>query len=220
MLIRIRPFVKEIERPVCTREFSHYHCEVSFYPKKVNERLQSHRNASAVTGENASGKDASFVCGSYVRFSLRIDPDSKSVLDIRFQTNGCGFMFASADCLAETVKGKQLSDLHGSDDNELRNFVFETLGDFDENRLQCLDSCVRALHYAFADYRARQIEEFQGEKALICSCFGVTEETIESCIYAGSIKTVGEVTMLCNAGGGCGSCRMLIQEMLDSVAAR
>jgi len=220
MLIRIRSFVKEIEWPVCTREFSHYHCEVSFYPKKVNERLESQQNVGVVTGENANGKDASFICGSFVRFSLRIDPDSKTVVDARFQTNGCGFMIASADCLAETIKSKHLSDLHGLDDKELRSFVFETLGVFDENRIQCLDSCVRALHYSFSNYRARQIEEFQGEKALICSCFGVTEETIESCIDAGSLKTVDEVTMLCNAGAGCGSCRMLIQEMLDSVAAR
>ena len=48
-----------------------------------------------------------------------------------------------------------------------------------------------------------------------CTCFGVTEERLEGVIRGlkdPSVEAVGDV---CNAGMGCGSCRMLIEEMID-----
>lgn len=167
-------------------------------------------------GENARGKDASFVCGSFVQFSVSVDAESKSVAAAGFQTNGCGFMTAAADVLVEAVKGRRLGDLHGLARPELLAEIEARLGVFTENRRHCADCCIDALAMSFANYRTKQIEEFQGEKALICTCFGVTEETIELQIDAKSLNTIEEVTQICNAGGGCGSCRMLIQEMLDT----
>jgi len=66
-----------------------------------------------------------------------------------------------------------------------------------------------------AAYRERRVEEFQGEKALICTCFGVSEETIVTAISENSLSDVDQVVDLCRAGSGCGSCRMLIQELVD-----
>ena len=134
-------------------------------------------------------------------------------------------MIAAADVLAEIVTGKQLAELHGLDRNELRAKLRDELGAFPADRLHCEDACIEALRSAFADYRASQIEEFQGEKALICTCFGVSEETVESLLSEPGtatgfsvlpIKTIEDVTRACNAGGGCGSCRMLIQEIIDN----
>jgi NifU-like protein len=86
------------------------------------------------------------------------------------------------------------------------------------DRRQCADIAIEALHAAFAHLRSRRIEEFTGEKALICTCFGVSEETIETNIRVRHLKTVDDVADACNAGSGCGSCRMLIDEMLDAVS--
>jgi NifU-like protein len=188
---------------------------VALYPSKVQIRCESPQNAGVAPGENACGTDASFTCGSYVRFSIRIEPETKLVASAGFQTNGCGYMIAAADVLAESVHEKHLSELHGLNDNELRSTIEKRLDRFEENRLQCVDCCIRAIRSTFADYRNRQIEEFRGEKALICTCFGVSEEEIESRIAEQSLKTVDEVANECNAGTGCGSCSMLIQEMLD-----
>ena len=124
-------------------------------------------------------------------------------------------MTAAADVLCDIVKGSQLGDLPGLDDDELRTEVFDRLGAFPEGREHCLVTAVSALRAAFADHRARVVSEFAGERALICTCFGVTEETIEAQIAAGRLESVEEVTAATRAGGGCGSCRMLIQEMLD-----
>ena len=125
-------------------------------------------------------------------------------------------MIATADFLVETIKGSKLSDLHGLNKEELSQKINREFGILPKERSQCVDVCIEALRVAFAGYRVRQIEEFRGEKALICTCFGVSEETIEAHIKQDSLETVDEVTQICNAGGGCGSCRMLIQEMIDT----
>jgi NifU-like protein len=108
------------------------------------------------------------------------------------------------------VSGKKLADLHGLDHEGL-----STIGGIARERESCVAAATAALRNAFADFRSRQIEEFRAEKALICTCFGVTEESIESAIRSSGLRTVDEVSSTTNAGSGCGSCRMLIQEMLD-----
>lgn len=158
---------------------------------------------------NAVGTGASFVCGSFVRFYLEIE--GKIIKAAKFKSNGCGFAIAAADVLAEKIVGKNLTELHGLNDLKIET----ELGKFPANRKHCLEICVDALSQAFADFRASQIEEFAGEKALICTCFGVSEETIEKIIIENEIESVEEIGEICNAGTGCGSCQFLIQELID-----
>ena len=136
-----------------------------------------------------------------------------------FRTNGCGYMIAAAAVLADTVDGRELSALHGLEGDALFQTIEAELGPLPAGRRQCAEVCIDALHTAFRSHRSRLIEEFRGEKALICTCFGVTEETIEQFIAEHRPQSVEEVTEACRAGGGCGSCQMLIQEMLDGSAA-
>ena len=189
---------------------------MSFYPPKINERSALPKHGSAFNDANANGKAASFQCGSYVSFSLKVGTATKTIEFAGFKTNGCGYMIAASDFLAETIKGSKLGELHGLDKGELGQKIDGEFGTLPDDRRQCVDVCIEALRAAFADFRVRQIEEFHGEKALICTCFGVSEETIETHITQNTIETVDEITKICNAGGGCGSCRMLIQEMIDT----
>jgi NifU-like protein involved in Fe-S cluster formation/bacterioferritin-associated ferredoxin len=186
---------------------------VSFYPPKINKRFHAPQFAGEAEDSNGEGVDASFSCGSVVRFSLRIDAQSKEILSAKFRTNGCGFMTAAADLLAEKITGKKLVELHGLHDEVIVGWLAAELGDFPVARRDCLSAPILALHKALADFRAKQIEEWHGEKALICTCFGVAEETIELSIKNGNLLFVDEVTDACNAGGGCGSCQPLIQEI-------
>ncbi len=159
---------------------------------------------------------ATFVCGVFLRFSLRIDLSSKVILEVKFQTNGCGYLIAAADVLTEKIVGKRLNKIHNLDREVLRTEIEDALGAFPEQRTHCLDLTLETLQKAFADFRSRQIEEFAGEKALICTCFGVSEETVESLVQNKHFESVEEVTADCGAGGGCGSCQPLIQEIIDA----
>ena len=186
---------------------------MNFYPPNINRKFQHPRSVGKVKDANAVGTGATFVCGSFVRFYLEIEVQTKQIKDAKFKSNGCGFMIAAADVLAEKVVGKKLVELHGLED--LKSEIKAELEKFPASRTHCLELCLEALQSAFADFRHFQIEEFAGEKALICTCFGVSEETIENVIKQNSLVTVEEVTQICNAGGGCGSCQPLILEILD-----
>ncbi|CAN5492018.1 hypothetical protein BH10ACI3_BH10ACI3_25010 [soil metagenome] len=187
------------------------------YSDKIRQRVNDLRHVRRDDGGNAVGTEANFACGSFVRFVLSIDPERSFLTDAAFNSNGCGFMLAAADVLAESVTRKHLTGLHGLSDVELQSVVEVALGPTPSERTDCFDACINALRAAFADYRSSQIEEFRGERALICTCFDVTEDTIERMITERSLETVDDVARVCNAGSGCGSCRMLIQEMLDGV---
>ncbi len=189
---------------------------MSFYPKKISERFHAPQNIGLCSDANAVGTSATFVCGMFLRFSLLIDPRTKEICEAKFKTNGCGYLIAAADVLAEQIVGERLNIVHRLDSEILRTKIEEKLEEFPENRRHCLDLTLKTLQNAFTDFRSRQIEEFAGEKALICTCFGVSEETIETLIRQKSLETVEEVTDVCRAGGGCGSCQPLIQELLDT----
>jgi NifU-like protein len=187
----------------------------AFYPPKIDELFASPEHAGKPAGTNAIGTAASFSCGSFVRISMRIDPQSKEILAAGFQTNGCGFMAASAEAICRLVESKKLTDLHGKAHTELRAKLVEFLGQMPPSRDQCLNVCLDALTGAFSDFRSYLIEEFSGEKPLICTCFGVTEEAIEQKITELHLTTLEEVSAATRAGQGCGSCHMLIREILD-----
>lgn len=188
---------------------------MSFYPPKISERFNAPKNAGRLQDANGDGLSATFVCGAVLRLSMRIDFETKEILCAKFQTNGCGYLIAAAEILTEIIKGKKLTELNSLQRQILHAEIENELGAFSEFRRHCLDLCLESLQGTMADFRASRAVEWTGEKALICSCFGVSEDKIEKLVKENSLSTVEEVTGICNAGGGCGSCQFLIQEILD-----
>ena len=189
---------------------------MSFYPAKISKKFHAPQNVGHAAEANAVGTSATFVCGAVLRLTLRIDRQSKKIEQAKFQTNGCGYLIAAAETLTETIASKRLNEPHSLDRQLLESVIERELGAFPESRKHCLNLVTETLQTALTDFRALLIEEFTGEKALICTCFGVSEETIENLVFNDSLATVEQVTEACNAGGGCGSCQPLIQEIIDS----
>jgi bacterioferritin-associated ferredoxin len=48
----------------------------------------------------------------------------------------------------------------------------------------------------------------------VCVCKAVTDKEVEAVIDGGAI-TVDEVTAKCQAGGDCGACRGMIEDMIE-----
>jgi len=190
------------------------------YPDEVTRLFASPSHAGRAAQANAVGAAANFDCGSFVRISMRIDPSDKIIGEARFHSNGCGFMIAAAEFTCRTLEGKSLTDLHGDLANEVLLRAADQLAHIPAERASCIGACAESISLCFADFRAFVLEEFAGEKALICTCFGVSEETIERKIEELNLSTVEEVGAACNAGRGCGSCQFLIREILDSLQTR
>jgi len=79
---------------------------------------------------------------------------------------------------------------------------------------RCIGLACEALLDAIREYSNAARDDWAGDEALICTCFFVSERTIEREIETGGLTTIPEVTAACNAGAGCGSCHQLIQEIL------
>jgi NifU-like protein len=72
-----------------------------------------------------------------------------------------------------------------------------------------------ALEEAISYYKGTPIKA--EEEKIVCECFGVTEKEIERAIRENRLNTVEEVTNYTKAGGGCGNCHPIIQEIIDKV---
>jgi NifU-like protein len=84
------------------------------------------------------------------------------------------------------------------------------------NHEHCPGLACDALLAAIREYSNATRDDWAGDEALICTCFFVSERTIERDIQQQGLTTVAEVTRATNAGGGCGSCHQLIQEILET----
>jgi NifU-like protein len=125
---------------------------------------------------------------------------------VKFKAAGCSLMVASASLLTEAVKGKSTAEAA-----ELTRAPLQFL---DGSR--CGEPVAEALLSAITQYSDSIRHEWNGDEALICTCFCVSERTIEAEIRKGNISTVIEVTRACRAGAGCRSCWPLIEDILAS----
>ena len=53
----------------------------------------------------------------------------------------------------------------------------------------------------------------------VCCCNAVTDETVRAAIDAGA-HTVEAVTAACGAGGDCGACHPMIEELIEARTGR
>jgi NifU-like protein len=168
------------------------------------------RNIGDAGEPSFTGRAASLVCGAHVRFSIQVD-EAQHVSQARFRAAGCDVLVGSASLLTEQVTGLPTAEAAAVGQN--RAVLCERLGTKSE---KCAGLACDALVDAIREYSNAAREDWAGDEALICTCFFVSERTIEHEIQARALTTVAEVTNACNAGGGCGSCHQLIQEILET----
>jgi NifU-like protein len=167
------------------------------------------RNVGDADEPSFVGRAASLTCGAHVRFSLQVD-EGHAVSQARFRAAGCEVLVAAASLLTEKVRGLSTADAAAvaQDAASLAREI--------EAEPRCVSLACEALLDAIREYSNAARDDWAGNEALICTCFFVSESTIEREIHAHGLKTVAEVTNATNAGGGCGSCHQLIQEILET----
>lgn len=188
---------------------------MSFYPSEIDAYFRAPQHAGRLEKANATGVAASFSCGSAVRVALLIDTETKTIADARFTSNGCGYAVAAAEVVATALAGRKTSDFHGDLRGELIRELESKLGAAKASN-DCYGLAIEAARLALDDFRVRAAAGFGGDDALVCSCFGVGELAILDAIAQGA-ETVDDVGDQCRAGQGCGSCRMLIDEIIDRI---
>lgn len=189
---------------------------MSYYSGPVREHFLHPRNVGEVSDAAALGDTGSLVCGAALRLSLQMDADSLAIADAKFKAAGCGYLIAAASVLTEILKGRAIAEAATlAESAALEKVIAERLVNVPPERAHCLALCREALGLALDHYHDAAREEWNGEEALICTCFGVSEKTIEQAIHTRALRTIEQVTRACNAGGGCHSCHPLIEDILE-----
>ena len=174
----------------------------------MEEHFFQPRNVGDASEPSFVGRAASMQCGAAVRVSIQIDEQLR-ISDAKFKVAGCSVLVSSLSMLTDRVKGLAPADAAVMAQAPLD--LVENLEDLSCARLGC-DALVAAIQ----KYSDAVRHEWNGDEALICTCFCVSERVIETEITEKGLATVSEVTRACNAGGGCGSCHPLIQELLEA----
>jgi NifU-like protein len=179
---------------------------------QLRDHFLNPRNVGIAGEPSFGGRAASLNCGAHVRISIQVD-ESQKVSQARFRAAGCHVLVAAASLLTEQVTGMTTADAAAT--GQAANDLVEQLA-VDQGNAACVQLACDALLDAIREYSKAARDDWTGDEALICTCFFVSERTLEREIHAGGLTTVAEVTKACNAGGGCGSCHQLIQEILES----
>ena len=171
------------------------------------------RNVGEVANATSKGQVGSIQCGSVLRITLQVE--NQKITDAKFKVAGCSLLEAACSLLTEKVKGNSAADaaLYA------REFPAVVEADFgiSQGKEHCANLASMCLLSAIQNYSDSVRAEWAGDEVLICSCFGVSEKTIEDEIQSRGLTSISEVTAACNAGGGCRSCYPLIQDFLDSM---
>jgi NifU-like protein len=181
-------------------DFSVQLCDHFFYPRNVGDADEP----------SFTGRSASLSCGALIRFSIQVD-EAHSISQARFRAAGCNVLVAAASMLTERVHGVATAEAAAI--GQEAAVLGEQIG---TENVRCVELACNALLDAIREYSNAAREDWAGDEALICTCFFVSERTIEREIQTRGLTTVAEVTRVCNAGGGCGSCHQLIQEILEA----
>ena len=170
----------------------------------VTDHFFNPRNVGDADEPRFAGRSASLICGAHVRFSIQVD-EAHAISQARFRAVGCSDLVAAASMLTERVTGLTTADaaVIGQEGAALEGVD-----------ARCARLACEALLDAIRDFSNAARDDWAGDEALICTCFFVSEHTIEREIQTRGLTTVAEVTRACNAGAGCGSCHQLIQEIL------
>ena len=98
--------------------------------------------------------------------------------------------------------------------------IADQLGGLPPEKMHCSVMGYEALEDALQNFDdLTDLDDLREEKVaekIVCTCFGVTENMIWDAIKHNGLKTVEEITNFTKAGGACGKCKGLIQDIIDT----
>ncbi len=188
------------------------------YSDKVIDHYRNPRNVGKIDNADAIGEAGSLACGDSLKIYLKIN--NGIVTDAKFQTFGCGSAVASSSILTEMIIGKTIDEVKKITNKD----IADQLGGLPPEKMHCSVMGYEALEDALKNYddytdlddiRNEEEANKQREK-IVCTCFGITENVIWDAIKINGLKTVEEITNYTKAGGACGKCKGLIQDIIDT----
>jgi nitrogen fixation NifU-like protein len=122
------------------------------YSEKVRDHFANPRNVGKIDEADGVGEVGNAVCGDIMKIYLKIDDDTKTITDVKFNTFGCGAAIATSSMATELIKGRSIDDAL-----QLTNSaVVEALDGLPAVKLHCSVLAEEAVKAALADYYTKK----------------------------------------------------------------
>ena len=104
---------------------------MALYSEKVMDHFRNPRNVGVIENADGVGEVGNVKCGDIMKIYLKIENDV--IVDVKFETFGCGSAIASSSMATEMIMGKKISEAM-----ELTNkAVAEALDGLPAQKLHC-----------------------------------------------------------------------------------
>ena len=126
---------------------------MALYSEKVMDHFRNPRNVGSIENADGVGEAGNPVCGDIMKIYLKIEDGV--IVDVKFETFGCGSAIASSSMATELIMGKPVSEAL-----QLTNkAVTEALDGLPEHKIHCSVLAQEAIQAALDDYYTKHPEK-------------------------------------------------------------
>ena len=119
---------------------------MALYSEKVMDHLMHPRNVGIIEDADGIGEVGNAKCGDIMKIYLKIENDI--IVDVKFETFGCGSAIASSSMATEMIKGKSINDAMALTNQA----VTEALDGLPPVKIHCSVLAEEAIKNALKDY--------------------------------------------------------------------
>lgn len=122
---------------------------MALYSEKVMDHFTNPRNVGTMEDADGVGEVGNARCGDIMKIYLKIENDI--IVDVKFETFGCGSAIASSSMATEMIKGKPVSEALALTNKA----IAEALDGLPAHKLHCSVLAEEAIRAAIEDYETR-----------------------------------------------------------------
>ena len=119
---------------------------MALYSEKVMDHFTNPRNVGVIENASGVGEVGNAKCGDIMKIYLQIE--NEIIVDVKFETFGCGSAIASSSMATEMIKGKSIHEALALTNKA----VAEALDGLPAHKLHCSALAEEAIKNALKDY--------------------------------------------------------------------
>ena len=119
---------------------------MALYSEKVMDHFMHPRNVGVIENADGVGEVGNAKCGDIMKIYLKIENDI--IVDVKFETFGCGSAIASSSMATEMIMGKSIHEAM----NLTNKAVAEALDGLPLHKMHCSVLAEEAIKNALKDY--------------------------------------------------------------------
>ena len=139
---------------------------MALYSEKVMDHFRNPRNVGVIEDADGVGEVGNAKCGDIMKIYLKIENDI--IVDVKFETFGCGSAIASSSMATELIKGKPVSEALALTNKA----VVEALDGLPAHKLHCSVLAEEAIKKALQDYYEKNGIEYDRKQFPACESCG------------------------------------------------